>query len=240
MTFEAHYRRNHAARGTHEVLLSLVQRRTDVLDVGCASGYLGSDLAAIGCRVWGVDVDADAVAATPPTYEDAKVLDLEVAGELPWDQTFDVIVAADVLEHIRDPERTLALLVRYLRPFGRIIISLPNVAHLSVRLPLLAGRFPYGDSGILDRTHCRLFTYSSALALVRSAGLRPEVITGGSNRFGAIVQSRFGRAFRGALAYNIIIQASKDRRAPRPGAEPSYPAQPLMKAWSGGPAEGGT
>ena len=60
---------------------------------------------------------------------------------------------------------------RTLAPGGTVIVSVPNVAHLWVRLSLLAGRFDYADRGILDRTHLRFFTRGSLLALLTGAGL---------------------------------------------------------------------
>ncbi len=84
----------------------------------------------------------------------------------------------DVLEHLPDPERALAAARRLLRPGGRLFVSVPNVANLTVRLSLLFGRFEYGDRGIMDRTHLRFFTRKSALRMVRGAGfevLRKEM-----------------------------------------------------------------
>ena len=84
----------------------------------------------------------------------------------------DLILCLDVLEHLIAPERVLALLVGILAPGGTIIVSLPNVAHLSVSLPLvLHGEFRYRDAGILDRTHLRFFVKRSALELLNRAGL---------------------------------------------------------------------
>ncbi|HTL70394.1 MAG TPA: methionine biosynthesis protein MetW, partial [Candidatus Eisenbacteria bacterium] len=60
----------------------------------------------------------------------------------------------------------------YLKPGGRIIVSIPNVAHWSVRLHLLTGRFDYGDKGILDKTHVRFFTLRTARNLLRQANYK--------------------------------------------------------------------
>src|SRR5579872_3759409 len=86
---------------------------------------------------------------------------------------YDLILALDVLEHLPDSLGTLRKLCGLLeRPHGRVIISLPNVAHLSVSMPLLfQRRFEYQDAGILDRTHLRFFTEASAVNLLNEAGL---------------------------------------------------------------------
>lgn len=90
----------------------------------------------------------------------------------PWREPFDVIVAGDILEHLPEPERLLARMAPLLAPGGVLLLSLPNVANVTVRAALLAGRFPYADRGILDRTHVRFYTRASARALLAGAGLR--------------------------------------------------------------------
>jgi predicted TPR repeat methyltransferase len=78
--------------------------------------------------------------------------------------------STDVLEHLTEPERLLADARARLAPGGVAIVSLPNVANITVRLHLLMGRFPYSDRGILDRTHMRFYTRSSARALLARCG----------------------------------------------------------------------
>lgn len=85
--------------------------------------------------------------------------------------TFDYIVCADVLEHLIDPWIVLSDLVSFLKPGGRIMVSLPNVRHWSIWLPLiLRGHWEYRESGIMDRTHLRFFTRFSAIELLNNAG----------------------------------------------------------------------
>jgi SAM-dependent methyltransferase len=95
-----------------------------------------------------------------------------VDGVESWSRTFDVVVCADVLEHLPDPKSVLARARSWIVPGGRLFVSLPNVANVAVRLSLLAGRFEYADRGILDRTHLRFFTRRSARRLVEDAGFR--------------------------------------------------------------------
>jgi 2-polyprenyl-3-methyl-5-hydroxy-6-metoxy-1,4-benzoquinol methylase len=206
------YQRNFQPWGAHELILREVPSGTAVLDVGCATGYLASALRARKCRVWGLDRDADAVAVAAPMYEDIQTLDLDECDRLPWpERFFDVAVCADVVEHVRDPGRALGLVRRYLVPGGRLLLSVPNVAHASVRIPLLFGRFNYRSSGILDDTHVRLFTFRTADALAESAGFRVERLIGASDRLGGVL-ARLGKAarpVRGLLAYNIIVVATR-------------------------------
>jgi 2-polyprenyl-3-methyl-5-hydroxy-6-metoxy-1,4-benzoquinol methylase len=92
------------------------------------------------------------------------------------EQKFDVILIGDVLEHMVDPGKVLSELKKFLKPEGKFVISLPNVAHYSVRFGLLKGRWNMTNSGILDKTHLRFFTRVTAIELLTKAGLSIEVI----------------------------------------------------------------
>jgi 2-polyprenyl-3-methyl-5-hydroxy-6-metoxy-1,4-benzoquinol methylase len=141
-----------------------------LLDVGAADGLLSRHLTDAGWRVTGIESDPELAEAGRPSCERMVVTDLD--RDLPdLDMTFDAIVYGDVLEHLADPLRALRGLNRWLAPGGRVVISVPNVAHLAIRLSLLAGRFDYIDRGILDRTHLRFFTDRSLRQLLAAAGL---------------------------------------------------------------------
>ena len=118
-------------------------------------------------------VDAEAARAACRTVIVGSVEDPATIERLP-DGAYDAIVLADVVEHLRHPEEALRTLVPKLRSGGRIVLSVPNVAHWSVRLGLLRGRFRYEDVGLLDRTHLRFFTRETLLELLDDAGLRLE------------------------------------------------------------------
>ena len=124
-------------------------------------------------RLFGFDRDERGLAhARSAGYETARG-DLLDAVLPPSPGPAQALVCADVLEHVPDPDTLLPrLLHTYLPAGGTVLVSLPNVAHLSMRLGLLLGRWQYADKGILDRTHMRFFTESTASAFLRSAGLR--------------------------------------------------------------------
>lgn len=198
--------------GTHDTVLRMVPEGTRILDVGCSTGYLGRALADRGHEVFGLDADAASIAAARPWYRDVRVVDLDEVDELPWSEgSFDVAIAADVLEHLLDPARCLTMLTRYVRDDGLFVLSLPNVAHVSVRLPLLFGRFRYREIGILDRTHLHLYTWATAFELVEASGLRVVRTASGSDRFGGALERSawLGRILRGLLAYNIVLACRK-------------------------------
>lgn len=134
---------------------------------------------------------------------------------------FDLILALDVLEHLRNPWLVLKRLTTFLHPGGSVIVSVPNIANLEVLKDLvIRRRFRYRDEGILDRTHLRFFTEESALSLVKSAGLVVEegVITGfESRRFRALDRVSFG-LLRHYCVRQYIIRARLPIRGETPDA----------------------
>jgi glycosyltransferase involved in cell wall biosynthesis len=86
-------------------------------------------------------------------------------------EKFDYILMLDVLEHLYNYENIIEQAKKLLKPDGKLIISVPNVANIFVRLNLLFGRFPYSGKGILDGTHLRFFTYGSIKKIIKENGL---------------------------------------------------------------------
>jgi predicted TPR repeat methyltransferase len=144
-----------------------------LLDLGAAGGHLGRAVRDRCVFLAGVEPEA-LPSACREGYDDWRPTDALSAGS--WDAPFDVAVCADVLEHLPRPEELLARIRAWLRPGGTLLVSLPNVANVTVRLALLTGRFPYAERGILDRTHLRFYTRSSARALIESAGFRVRAV----------------------------------------------------------------
>jgi 2-polyprenyl-3-methyl-5-hydroxy-6-metoxy-1,4-benzoquinol methylase len=146
-----------------------------VLEAGCASGHVSEVLNAQGCRVVGIEIDAEVVKSAEQWAErviignfDDGLLWRELEGEF-----FDAILFGDVLEHLKNPLETLQESMKHLNASGTVVISVPNIAHADVKIALLKGVFPYADSGLLDRTHIHFFTKESLLTLVKEAGLVP-------------------------------------------------------------------
>lgn len=145
-----------------------------VLDVGCGLGQNGEVAKGRGAHVVGLELDPRAAAEARGRLDEVLEVNLEDAAALQralGDRRFDLLLLGDVLEHVAAPEEVLGSLLGFLEPGGRVVASLPNVAAWTVRLGLLAGRFDYEPSGILDRTHLRFFTRRSAEALLEGAGL---------------------------------------------------------------------
>lgn len=158
----------------HALALDLVGANKRVLELGCAAGHVTRALVDQGCSVVGLEVDPTAAALAAEVADAVHVVDLSdptaMEGVVAPGQ-FDVVLAGDVLEHLVDPLATLRVCRRMLKEGGYVVLSLPNIAHADVKLALLAGRFPYGPQGLLDRTHLRFFTLASVKELVHDAGL---------------------------------------------------------------------
>lgn len=153
-----------------------------VLDLGCGEGRLGERLITEGRAdvVDGVEIDPAAAAIAAAALGDVVALDLETPAFGEWlarREPYDLIVVADVLEHVRDPWTLLPGILDALRPGGLVVASIPNIRDTSVLVPLLLrGRFDYQDYGVLDRTHLRFFTRASAVGLLSGAGLVVESV----------------------------------------------------------------
>jgi 2-polyprenyl-3-methyl-5-hydroxy-6-metoxy-1,4-benzoquinol methylase len=139
-----------------------------LLDLGAAGGHLGRAVRDRCAYLAGVDPDPSLPPECREGYDDWRSTDALSAGS--WEAPFDVVVCADVLEHLPRPEELLARIRDWLAPGGTLFVSLPNVANVTVRAGLLLGRFPYAEKGILDRTHLRFYTRRSARRLLEDAG----------------------------------------------------------------------
>lgn len=105
-----------------------------------------------------------------------------------WNESFDYIILADIVEHLRNPWAFLKKMRSFLKEDGKIIVSVPNVCHVSNLWGMLHGDWEYGEAGILDSTHLRFFTKKSFTGCLEEAGLQvqnvePKEIVGNYGRF---------------------------------------------------------
>jgi 2-polyprenyl-3-methyl-5-hydroxy-6-metoxy-1,4-benzoquinol methylase len=155
------------------VLARMVEPGQRVLELGTGPGTVTRILHAKGCKVTGVEMDPETLATCAPFCERTVQANLEdpqwaapLAGE-----SFDIIICADVLEHLRNPRPLLNQLHGFLKPGGSVLMSLPNASHLTVVASLLGGRFPYQKNGLLDHTHLKFYGREDLDALLRECGL---------------------------------------------------------------------
>src|SRR5882672_10727081 len=122
------------------------RRNLDVLDAGCGFATTSQHIAARGNRVIGIESSAEAVVVARTRVSEVIQADLQQLDEVKLslgDRRFDVIIFADVLEHLAWPIGVLRGYLDLLRDGGSVIVSLPNVVLWSVRLNLLLGQFNY-------------------------------------------------------------------------------------------------
>ena len=164
---------NHAA--THVV--RLVGQRKTVLEIGSGPGSITRHLRESGqCRIVAVEIDPDAAALVAPYCEAVLSIDLN---DPAWTSRlgahadgFDVVVAADVLEHLYDPWNTLRQIRGLLRENGHVVVSLPHAGHNAVIASLLNADLEYREYGLLDRTHIRFFGMRNIQSLFEDTGFR--------------------------------------------------------------------
>ncbi len=165
-----------APDGSHRVVLGLLAGRPAgrVLDLGCGSGLVAAELKRRGHFVVGVDSSPEPETAMRVDRLVAADLDAGLPSEVVEESPFGVVVAADVLEHLRSPDRLLRDLHEVCAPDAVLVASIPNVGHWYPRLRIGIGRFDYDHRGILDATHMRFFTWRSFVGLAYRAGWRVE------------------------------------------------------------------
>jgi 2-polyprenyl-3-methyl-5-hydroxy-6-metoxy-1,4-benzoquinol methylase len=149
-----------------------------ILDLGCGAGATGQVLAGMGHVVYGLDISPTAVQEASSRLKQAIVLDIDRAEELPFGKNmFDVIILADVLEHLKEPRHAMLLARDCLKEDGRLVISVPNIANYKVRWNLLWGRFDRSCAPILeDDSHIKFFTLKTLKDLLSTTGYKTESV----------------------------------------------------------------
>lgn len=156
-------------------VLRLVGNDKKVLELGSSAGHMTKILRNQNCSVVSIDSDQEAVNVASAYAEHAFQANLDNIephlAEIASHGPYDVIVAADVLEHLKEPAKLLGVLIDYLKDSGYVVVSAPNVAYGGVIASLINGSFDYKDTGILDSTHLRFFTADSLCRLMESVNL---------------------------------------------------------------------
>lgn len=144
-----------------------------VLDVGCSCGgnLMWMKYHNPTAELHGIELNPSA-ASVASTFAQVDSQDVETLVREDWQGKFDYIIMADVIEHLREPWNTLKTMASFLKPTGKLVISIPNINHVSILMELLHGSWQYVDAGILDRTHLRFFTRQSFTEYLQEAGLQ--------------------------------------------------------------------
>jgi predicted TPR repeat methyltransferase len=208
---------------SHRILIDLVRRHSPrggtLLDLGAAGGELGYALRDQFQRRLGFEFDVDRIGELRGRLDHIVIADLEQVTRLP--ANVDAIVLADIIEHLRDPASLLGLVRQSLARDGRVFVSVPNIANITVRLGLLFGIFEYRERGILDETHLRFYTMRAIKRQIDRAGFRIVAIRGSSIpvrliipwmpdfilRLGESLLAATTQLWRSLFAYQIIVVA---------------------------------
>lgn len=166
--------------GTHMLIAGQISTGSKVLDIGCASGYMGDFLIQNkGCEMWGIEPDSEG-AGLSKNNGYARVINESVETGLACDglrdQKFDYIIMADVLEHLVSPDGILYKVGNFLKEGGKLLVSLPNVGHYSARFSHLLGQWEMRDAGIMDRTHLHFYTLKTMKELFGNTGWQVDSV----------------------------------------------------------------
>jgi len=158
-------------------LLSLIPSNSkNILDIGCGKGWLGKKIKETRpCKITGIEVTS-AGSYAHKIYDKVYIKSVEDIIPAFEKNSFDCIILGDVLEHLINPWSVLEQLTFLLQKKGVLVISLPNIQHYSIILALLRGNFKYQEEGIMDKTHLRFFTLSSAKEMLTESNLTSDKI----------------------------------------------------------------
>jgi len=203
---------------THTLSAEAIKPNSTVFDIGCSAGYIADKLTdEKSCQVYGIDSKPSGGNNFVSFYQK----DIEKDPLPDTIHQADYILLLDIIEHLQSPEAFLLKLRNAMQ--GRkvtLILTTPNVAFIVTRLMLLFGQFNYGKTGILDITHCRLFTFGTIKRLLKQTGFEIHVMKGVPAPFpkaiGLNVVSRTLlfchqlaiRLFKRLFSYQIYIEAS--------------------------------
>ena len=208
-------------RNSLAALFELVRPGSGVLDVGIGGGALGRRLSVErGCRVDGATISGEEAENAAAFYRRIEVADLNQVdlATLFSPQRYDVVICADVLEHLLRPTQVLDACGRLLSDDGALLLSIPNVAYIGLLGELLEGEFRYRVEGLLDRTHLRFFTRRSLLRMLRESGWHVDHIETirldlPDSEFGVVFDrlpppvQRYLLTMPDALTYQFIVRA---------------------------------
>lgn len=162
---------------THNIFQKLItsnlKEGSKILDLGCASGAIGKIL---GQRyfVSGVEYCSKYFKEARKNCYHFYQIDLNNLTHLNKlkQKDFDMLIFADVLEHLVAPELVLSTLLNKLKNKGYVLISLPNVAQLPYRIKHLFGSFDYQNYGVMDQSHLHFYTLKSAKQFIEQSHLK--------------------------------------------------------------------
>ena len=165
------------SRGEHalSMVAQFIKPNSEVLELGSSSGYFTHFLKEERMAIIDiVELDRECAERAACYARDSYVGDIEKGRwkDVYAGRRYDVILFADVLEHLRDPWSVLKEIAQFLKKDGRLILSVPNIAHAQILSSLYNDDFSYAQVGILDKTHLRFFTEQTVRQMVEDCGFQ--------------------------------------------------------------------
>lgn len=191
-------------------VLPLVGRCNRVLDVGCFDGRIGVELQKAGNVVHGIDASLTAVNRAVAAGIDAYHGSVEDPLPFP-DNTFNAVLAAEIIEHVYDIDMVFSEMRRVLRPGGHLVVTTPNLASLGRRLMLVVNRNPLIEISFTGDAagHIRYFVKHTLLELLDRYSFVPQVFTSdvvNFNRSGSVRSTWLAKAVP-TLGRSLIVKA---------------------------------
>lgn len=201
---------------SHTLAINNIPAGSKVIDIGGGQGRIANELKKKGCFVAGIDRNPLVIKENYDIYYQRDLDFIEFDFDM---QNYDHVLLLDIIEHLSFPEFFLdKLRLRFGLKQPKIIITVPNIGFFINRLQLLLGNFNYGKEGILDKTHKRLFTFSTIKKNCRQSGYIIEKVRGipapfpkalGNNFFGYLllhINRGLIALWRGLFAYQIYLE----------------------------------
>lgn len=170
------YEVNLSEQNSASFILGLVGKNKRVMEVGAGPGSITKLLVAnSGCQVSAIEIDDDSIKSLKEYCDSVYKIDLNAQhwiDQFDTSDKFDVVVAADVLEHLNNPLSVLKSFKRLIKSDGSVIVSLPHIGHSVIYACLVDNDFEYRDWGLLDKTHIRFFGIKNMQVLFDNAGMK--------------------------------------------------------------------
>lgn len=166
-----------SANDARYIAMKYIEPNKKILDVGCACGDFAVALKAKKpAELWGMEYNQGSIDIAKQTkaFEDIYNVDLDNFDAKHFKQLFgffDYIIFGDVLEHILYPQKTLDKFKLFLKSNGLFLLSIPNIAHASIKAGIISDEFTYTPCGLLDETHLRFFTKKTIPSFLSSINL---------------------------------------------------------------------
>ncbi|MDD5687526.1 MAG: glycosyltransferase [Elusimicrobia bacterium] len=201
---KAHFER----QTTYGQIIDLITEGSTVFDIGCSTGFLGKYLIEKkNCVVYGLEIDEKSAERAKSLYKKVFIDDIEKENVLDKiHERFDYIILGDVIEHLRDPDIVLSNIKGILKPYGSVLMSIPNIATWKIRLNLLFGKFEYAENGgILDKNHLRFFTLKSMSKMVSNCGFRINYFRGAGSNMPIFLRNSFPSLLASQFVFELKI-----------------------------------